>query len=95
MNITTTLKLLLLLSNKISEFCIADFAAAVDPFIVLEVPKGRVLEDSKGFRYSLVSRLKNGNHSWKCSRKAKGCKAYVITQHRSIIRRVHSHIHDP
>ena len=53
----------------------------------------RVIEDTDGFRYSLCSRLKNGKESWRCSKKATGCKAYIITDNKFIVRKVYEHCH--
>ena len=58
-----------------------------EPFKVIETGHGRVIEDLSGFRYSLSSKRQQGTISWRCSRKAKGCKAYVVTLNDLIIQK--------
>lgn len=66
-----------------------------EPFKVIETGHGRVIEDLSGFRYSLSSKQKRGTESWRCSRKASGCKAYVVTLNDFIIQKKYVHTHEP
>ena len=53
-------------------------------------PKNPVIQDIYGFTYAKthVSRVGN-NISWRCSKKKRGCKAYVTTCGPVIIQRKH------
>jgi len=64
-------------------------------FTVIQTSYGRIIEDMGGFRYSLSNKQKRGTESWRCSRKAHGCKAYVVTLNNLIIQKKYVHIHEP
>jgi len=66
-----------------------------EPFKLIDTGHGRVIEDLSGFRYSLSSKRQQGTISWRCSRKAKGCKAYVVTLNDLIIQKKYLHTHEP
>ena len=64
-------------------------------FTVIQTSYGRIIEDMGGFRYSLSNKQKRGTESWRCSRKAHGCKAYVVTLNNLIIQKKYVHTHEP
>jgi len=70
-------------------------ASTSEPFKVVDTGHGRVIEDFSGFRYSLSAKQKRGTESWRCSRKANGCKAYVVTLNDLIIQKKYVHTHEP
>lgn len=66
-----------------------------EPFKVIQTCYGRVIEDMSGFRYSFSKKQKRGTDCWRCSRKANGCKAYVVTLNNVIIQKKYLHSHEP
>ena len=64
-------------------------------FTVIQTSYGRIIEDMGRYRYSLSNKQKRGTESWRCSRKAHGCKAYVVTLNDLIIQKKYVHTHEP
>ena len=59
-----------------------------------------ILVDDSGFSYSSrstknSSNSKNNFKTWRCSKKNKQCKAYIITENSWIIAQRNSHNHEP
>ena len=61
-------------------------------FVGGKSPKHPVIQDLFGYTYAktYVSRVGH-NISWRCSKKKRGCKAYVTTCGSFIIQRKHQH----
>ena len=71
-----------------------DSVPANEPFVVYKTSRGRNLEDSDGYTYSLMKAKKCGLITWRCSKRRKGfCKAQVITVNDVICRRICAHNH--
>ena len=64
-----------------------------EPFTLIEGINKPLVGDAEGYTYSFCKGNKNGSKSWRCSRRHKGCKAYVVTMNNIIVRKQYHHNH--
>ena len=65
-------------------------------FVCFAACPGGQIQDDKGYNYTFNYTMKNGDKTWRCSRRTMlNCKAYVRSKGQFIVGAFNDHNHEP
>jgi hypothetical protein len=86
-------------ANNYSVIKLISFLNNFDPtpdFVCFAACPGGQIQDDKGYNYTFNYTMKNGDKTWRCSRRTMlNCKAYVRSKGQFIVGAFNDHNHEP
>lgn len=86
-------------ANNYSVIKLILFLNNFDPtpdFVCFAACPGGQIQDDKGYNYTFNYTMKNGDKTWRCSRRTMlNCKAYVRSKGQFIVGAFNDHNHEP